>query len=400
VGAKVKNEHQGATRDRSIATSVGQVSGSGTSPAAAGALATAIQAGLSGAGVPVLTAGVQRLMAAYRSGENLATPALATRTDAAAYAAYRMPATAAAAGLALRQARLSLPGWRPATLLDFGAGTGSTAWAVATELPSVDAVILLEQSAAAIGIGRAILAAAEAARLPAATWRTWRLPAGRRMAGQSGEQPALDEPAAGPPVRSDDLPVAELPAVDMPAADIATISYVLGELTDAQQAAILALAVRAAPAVVLIEPGTPAGHRRILAARDRLLAAGYLLAAPCPHANACPLAAASDWCHFAARLPRSALHRQVKGAELSYEDEKFSYIAAVRPDATGPGAPPVPVLPADRIVRRPQRRKGLVAFELCRRDGSAGRQFVGKSAGASYREARKSSWGDRWEPPR
>ena len=32
-------------------------------------LAAAIQAGLSGAGIPSLTAGVQRLMAAYRSGE-------------------------------------------------------------------------------------------------------------------------------------------------------------------------------------------------------------------------------------------------------------------------------------------------------------------------------------------
>jgi ribosomal protein RSM22 (predicted rRNA methylase) len=379
------------------------VSGSGTSPAVARALATAIQAGLSDAGVPALTAGVQRLMAAYQSGETFAAPALATRTDAAAYAAYRMPATAAAAALALRQARLSLPGWRPATLLDFGAGTGSMAWAVGTELPSVEAMMLLEQSAAAIGIGRAILAAAEGTKLPAATWRTWRLPVGRRTAGQPGEQPALDESAAEPAVRSHDLPVAaqpavDVPAVDVPAVDVATISYVLGELTDAEQATILALAVRAAPAVMLIEPGTPAGHRRILAARDRLLAAGYLLAAPCPHRNACPLAVAGDWCHFAARLPRSALHRQVKGAELSYEDEKFSYVAAVRPGVAGPGALPDPVLPAGRIVRRPQQRKGLVTLELCRSDGSAGSQLVGKSAGESYREARKSSWGDRWDP--
>ncbi len=375
------------------------MSGSGTSRAAAGALATAIQAGLVGAGAPVLTAGVQRLMAAYQSGENLATPALATRTDAAAYAAYRMPATAAAAGLALRQAALSMPGWRPATLLDLGAGTGSMAWAVATELPSIEAMILFEQSAAAIGIGQAILAAAPDAELPAATWRTWRLPVGRRTVGQTGEQPALDQFAAELPSRVDDLPVADQPAVDVPAADLATVSYVLGELTDAQQAAILALAVRAAPAVVLIEPGTPAGHRRILAARERLLAAGYRLAAPCPHSRLCPLAAAGDWCHFAARLPRSAVHRRVKGAELGYEDEKFSYIAAVRPDVAGSGAPPDPVLPAGRIVRRPQQRKGLVTLELCRRDGSAGRELVGKSAGDAYREARKSSWGDHWNPP-
>jgi ribosomal protein RSM22 (predicted rRNA methylase) len=375
------------------------VSGSGTSPAVARALATAIQAGLSDAGVPALTAGVQRLMAAYQSGETFAAPALATRTDAAAYAAYRMPATAAAAALALRQARLSLPGWRPATLLDFGAGTGSMAWAVATELPSVEAMILLEQSAAAIGIGQAILAAAEEGELPAATWRTWRLPVGQRTAGRSGEQPALDQSAGGLPSRSDDLPVGDRPAIDLPTADLATISYVLGELTDAQQAAILALAVCVAPAVMLIEPGTPAGHRRILAARDRLLAAGYLLAAPCPHPNECPLAVAGDWCHFGARLPRSAMHRQVKGAELGYEDEKFSYVAAVRRAAAGQATPPEPAASGDRIVRRPQQRKGLVTLELCRRDGSAGRQLIGKSAGEAYREARKSSWGDRWEPP-
>jgi ribosomal protein RSM22 (predicted rRNA methylase) len=348
------------------------VSGSGTSPVAAGALATAIQAGLADAGVPALAAGVQRLMTAYQSGENLVAPALATRTDAAAYAAYRMPATAAAAGLALRQARLSLPGWRPATLLDLGAGTGSMAWAVAAELPCVGALTLLEQSAAAMGVGRAILAAAPDAELPSATWRTWRLPG--------------------------DLPAADPAAMDVPTADVATVSYVLGELTDAQQATILAVAVRAAPAVVVIEPGTPAGHRRILAARERLLAAGYRLVAPCPHRLECPLATAGDWCHFGARLPRSTVHRRVKGAELGYEDEKFSYVAATRPGAPGAGKQPDLDLPGGRIVRRPQQRKGLVTLDLCRRDGSAGRQLVGKSAGQAYRDARKSSWGDRFDP--
>jgi ribosomal protein RSM22 (predicted rRNA methylase) len=361
---------QGPAGDRAGVASVGRVSGSGTSPGA-GTLATAIQAGLAGANVPALASGTQRLMAAYRSGENPAAPVLATRTDAAAYAAYRMPATAAAAGLALRQTRLSLPRWRPATLVDLGAGTGSMAWAVATELPSVGAVTLLEQSAEAVRLGRAILGATTLPVLQRATWRAWQL----RNDGSPSDPGSL------------------------PAADLATVSYVLGELTDAQQAALVALAARAAATVVLVEPGTPAGHRRILAARERLLAAGYLLAAPCPHASACPLAAVGDWCHFAARLPRSATHRQAKGAELGYEDEKFSYVAAVRPGLAGPGAPPDPLPPAARIVRRPQQRKGLVTLELCRKDGSGGRQLVGKSAGEIYRAARKSSWGDGWDPP-
>ena len=339
------------------------MSGSGSGLADPGALAAAIEAGLAGAGIPALSVGMQRLMAAYRSGETPATPVLATRADAAAYAAYRMPATAAAAALALQQTRLSLPAWTPATLLDFGAGTGSMAWAAAIQLPSVTAMTLLEQSAEAMRLGRSILAATDLQVLRSATWRAWRL---------------SDD---APPDRSAGL-----------SADLATAGYLLGELTEAQQAALVARAVMAAPVVVFVEPGTPAGHRRILAARGQLLAAGYLLAAPCPHELRCPLHAAGDWCHFGARLPRSGLHRQVKGSELGYEDEKFSYVAAVQPDLIGQ-----PDRPAGRIVRRPQQRKGLVTLELCEKTGSARRELIGKSAAETYRMARKSSWGDRWE---
>jgi ribosomal protein RSM22 (predicted rRNA methylase) len=339
------------------------VSGSGE----LSALASAIRTGLSDAGMPALTAGTQRLMAAYRSGETPAAPLLATRQDAAAYAAYRMPATAAAAALALQETRQSLPAWTPASLLDIGAGTGSMAWAAAATLPSLTAITLLEQSAEAIRLGKPILASAALPALRSATWRRWQLP---------GE---------GAPNRPGSLP----------AADLATACYLLGELTQAQQEALVTLAAEAAPAVVLVEPGSPAGHRRILAAREQLLAGGYLLAAPCPHQLCCPLAATGDWCHFGARLARSGLHRQVKGADLGYEDEKFSYVAAIRAGTAGGGLAP-PARPAARIVRRPHQRKGLVTLELCEQDGSATTELVGKSAGELYRRARKASWGGGW----
>jgi ribosomal protein RSM22 (predicted rRNA methylase) len=336
--------------------------------ASAGSLAAAIQAGLDGAGVPSLTAGVQRLMAAYRSGDVPATPVVASAKDAAAYAAYRMPGTAAATALALQETRLSLPDWTPATLLDFGAGTGSVAWAVADRLPSIETMTLLEQSADAIALGRAILGTSTSPVLHAARWRAWRLPDGADAAARDD---ALN-------------------------ADLATVSYVLGELTEPQQAALVTLAARAAPAVVLVEPGTPAGHRRILSARTRLIDAGYVVAAPCPHQRRCPLETEGDWCHFGARLPRSALHRQVKGADLAYEDEKFSYVAAVRPALLGPArARRYPA--SGRIVRRPQQRKGLVLLDLCAPDGTVRRELVSKSHGAAYRDARKSSWGQRWD---
>jgi ribosomal protein RSM22 (predicted rRNA methylase) len=263
--------------------------------------------------------------------------------------------------------------------VDFGAGTGGAAWAVADELPSIESMTLLEQSADAIRLGKAILAAADVPVLRAATWHPWQLPA----AG------ALPSAAPAP------APAAQAPAAPAPAADLAIAAYVLGELTPAQQAALVALAARAAPAVLLVEPGTPAGHRRILAARTQLLAAGYVVAAPCPHQLDCPLAIEGDWCHFGARLQRSAVHRQAKGVELSYEDEKYSYVAAVRPDGLDGMAV---TAPDGRIVRRPQQRKGLVTLSLCARDGTFRRDLVSKSKGEVYRQARKISWGDGWPP--
>jgi ribosomal protein RSM22 (predicted rRNA methylase) len=347
------------------------VTGSG-----AGSLAAAVEAGLAGAGIPALSVGVRRLMTAYRSGEVPDAPVLASGADAAAYAAYRMPATAAATAQALRRLRACLPGWAPATLLDFGTGTGGAAWAAADQLPSVTSMTLLEQSAEAIRLGKAIFAAGAAPALRSARWRAWRLPSDEDLSSAGAG-------AASP---------------DLPSADLATAAYVLGELTAAQQAALVALAASAAPAVLLVEPGTPAGHRRILAARAQLLAAGHVVAAPCPHQLGCPLDVDGDWCHFGARLQRSAVHRQAKGADLSYEDEKYSYVAAVRRGSPAWPAGPDVAVPLGRIVRRPQQRKGLVMLDLCWRDGAVRRELVAKSKGELYRQARKISWGDCWPP--
>ncbi len=329
----------------------------------AGSLTAAVQAGLRGTGLASLSAGVQRLMEAYRSGEAQVAPVLATRRDAAAYAAYRMPATAAATAAAFSQLRLALPGWSPSSVLDFGAGTGGASWAIADQLACPVRLTLLEQSAEAVRLGRAILAESASAALRGATWRTWQLAAG------------------------------EPPSAPTDTADLAAAAYLLGELSPPQQAQLVDMAMLAAPVVLLVEPGTPAGHRRIVAARARLLAAGLAVAAPCPHQFACPLEVPGDWCHFAVRVQRSAVHRQAKGAELSYEDEKFSYVAAARPWAG------VPDRPVARVVRRPRLRKNLVLLDVCGADGQQVTVPIGKSRGEAYRRARKVPWGGRWEEP-
>ena len=47
-----------------------------------------------------------------------------------------------------------------------------------------------------------------------------------------------------------------------------------------------------------------------------------------------------------------------------------------------------------RILRHPLKRKGFVEFQVCRPDGTAGREVISKKAGERYRRARDAEWGD------
>jgi ribosomal protein RSM22 (predicted rRNA methylase) len=157
-------------------------------------------------------------------------------------------------------------------------------------------------------------------------------------------------------------------------------SYVLGELRAPAAAHLWA---QTTGTIVFVEPGTPAGYRRILDARAAVLDAGGSTVAPCPHDLPCPLPA-DDWCHFAVRLPRSRLHRRAKGADLGWEDEKFSYAALAREPATDAPA---------RILRQPQARSGHVHLATCEEDGLH-RRTISRSHGAVYKAARAAGWGD------
>ncbi len=123
--------------------------------------------------------------------------------------------------------------------------------------------------------------------------------------------------------------------------------------------------------------------------RDRLIAAGAQVVAPCPHAAACPIVA-PDWCHFAQRLPRSRLHLRAKEAEVPYEDEKFAYVALARDAPAGPSY--------QRVLAPPRAGSGKVRLKLCRPDGTIADALVTKRDGDRFREARRADWGDRLEP--
>ncbi|UQA95814.1 small ribosomal subunit Rsm22 family protein [Streptomyces halobius] len=293
---------------------------------------------------------VDRLIANYRGRTPTDAPVLRDRADVAAYAAYRMPATFEAARAALSAVALRVPDWSPATHVDIGGGTGAATWATA-DLWQGRRSTVLDWAQPALDLGRELAAG----RLPDTDWR-------RRVIGDGLAVP--------------------------PGTDLVTVSYVLGELRPEARRAVVAAAATA-QAVVLIEPGTPDGYLRIREARDQLIAAGLRIVAPCPHGDGCPIVPGADWCHFAARVSRSSLHRQVKGGSLPYEDEKFSYVAATAFEAPAGE-------PAARIVRRPQLRKGQALLDLCTADEGLRRVTVTKRHGDGYRAARDASWGDDW----
>ena len=173
-------------------------------------------------------------------------------------------------------------------------------------------------------------------------------------------------------------------AIDFPPCDVVSLAYVLNELAPAvRQSVLKRLWDVTADMLVIVEPGTPAGWARILAARRQLIEAGAHVLAPCPHASACPLQV-PDWCHFAERVARSRLHRLAKEAEVPWEDEKFSYVALSRRPAAA-GAP--------RVIARPRKGSGRVILKLCRPDGSAGETLFSRRDGNAFKRAWRSDWG-------
>lgn len=283
-------------------------------------------------GFPALKRAATALSDAYRATGRPAQ--LDDRERTAAYLVTRMPATYAAASAVLRE----LSGLDIRSVLDVGAGTGAASLAAQSAFPGAR-ITMLERD-------RAFGEAAKA-WLPDAEIR-------REDARQSS----------------------------LPRADLVIAAYSLGEIG---AAAARRFWDAAELALVLIEPGTPRGFATILAARDGLIAAGAHVAAPCPSEGTCPVTG-EDWCHFAARVERSSLHRRVKGGELGYEDEKFSYVALTRSPVERATA---------RVVRHPQNQPGLIVLETCTVEGLRSERVLKRDREA-FRRARKTSWGDRW----
>jgi ribosomal protein RSM22 (predicted rRNA methylase) len=289
----------------------------------------------------------------YKAGD-FSTPAVTTEAHRAAYLAVRLPATYAAIRRVFAEIKLRVPHVEITSLLDLGAGPGTALFAAVDEFPHLQQATLIEADASWIALGKRL---AEQSELPVVQQAQW-----IKQDLRSGF--SCDKH------------------------DLVVISYMLGELPQAAADAVLNKAWKCAGKfLVIVEPGTRRGFAAINAARSLLMANAATIIAPCPHRCTCPMATAGDWCHFAQRVERTSQHRQLKGGELGYEDEKFSYFVAGKSDSP---------LSGSRIVRHPLKHSGHVQLMLCTSEGKIENRTVTRSSKEAYKRSRKADWGDLW----
>lgn len=217
-------------------------------------LRSAIDRELEGLSLSYLRAASDRLTARYRAETRDGRLHLDGLLAVKAYVAARMPATYAAIRSALEATGGQLSGLAPATLLDVGAGPGTALWAVRDCWPELQSAVLVEASESANHIGSALA---------------------RQMSGVNIRWEGGD---------------AAIALARCKPADLVTLAYVLDELEPAPRTALVdRLWQLTGQALVIVEPGTPAGWSRIIAARQQLIQLGAAIAAPCPHQFTCRL---------------------------------------------------------------------------------------------------------------
>jgi ribosomal protein RSM22 (predicted rRNA methylase) len=292
------------------------------------------------------------MSSAYRAGHS-SELAVACQADIAAYLVVRMPATFAATSAALRASRELLPSFAPSSLLDLCAGPGTASFAALDLWPRLAELTLVDANAAFLDAARRLGAAAGPRTLASATILTSTLRA------------ALDR---------------------LPNADLVVMSYALVELPEADIADLVLDMWRLSRALlVLVEPGTPEGVRRMLKARELLVASGANVIAPCPHRAPCPMLAPA-WCHFSERLPRLRDHLRAKAARLPFEDEPYTYLAVARM--------PGELSPRARMVSRPRPGKAAISCLVCTADGRLDDLVAARRDKRAHARLRRKDWGD------
>jgi ribosomal protein RSM22 (predicted rRNA methylase) len=314
---------------------------------------TALQAAVEALAATVdrraLARAAEHLSATYRENPQRPTSPQAEDAWRLAYLVTRFPATLAALQHAAVELCRRVDLGTATSVLELGCGPGPARWAFSDLLPGLRSLESVDADPGMLAIARQLADRVEAGSSVAHSFTR-----------------------------------ADLARWAAPPADIVVLCYALGEISPAHREHLVAAAWDAAgQALVIVEPGTSAGCQRVLDARRWLARNAGRIVAPCPHDLDCPMTP-PDWCHFAVRLERTRLHRQLKGATLGYEDEKFSYVMASRHGGAAAER---------RIVGRPVVRPGHVVLRLCEAGGLVTRT-VSRRQGDAYRHCRHARWGE------
>lgn len=272
---------------------------------------------------------------------------IASEVEALSYLAARMPATYAANTMVMSAVAKLYPAFEPKSVLDVGAGPGTSTIAARQYFESIQTAQLVEPNYHLKKAGVDLLSTP----LNNATWSATKV--------------------------EDYKPTS--------AYDLVIASYVLNEIEPKKLGALIQKLWAACSGVLMIlEPGTPQGAGIIQAVRDWAIAQNVNILAPCPQSGKCPLAAIETrWCHFSVRTSRSKLHKVLKGGDAGFEDEKFSYIVLSRVQTTPQKY---------RIIGHPSGTK-LREVQVCVASGVAETLQVSKSH-PLHKLSKKLEWGD------
>lgn len=150
---------------------------------------------------------------------------------------------------------------------------------------------------------------------------------------------------------------------------IVLISHALGEATE-EDLRVLWEKVRGARALIVVEPGTHASSRGLIAVRESFKDS-FRIVAPCPHQETCGLLTDENsrhWCHHFGRVPTEVFmdanwSRFSRTLEIDLRSLPISFLALDRgrPESTDTGA--------SRILGRPRFYKGFCKILSCQASG-------------------------------
>jgi len=297
-----------------------------------------------------LTEKAKDLRSRYRDRKEPIANLMQSKEEKLAYVGYRMKATLGAIHFVLKQLKKEIKDFEVKTILDLGAGPGTSLWSFPLVFDTLEKITLLERDLELMQMGKRLFSRSEISFETKVLWN-----------------------------HADFVTTKELDQ-----ADLILFSYSFGEIDPRFDEEVLKKVFHSAGQyIVMIEPGTPVGYQRILKARKTLIDLGCHTLAPCPHDKVCPLTP-QDWCNFSTRIQRTSIQRVLKQGTLNFEDEKFSYIVMGKKKAQHV---------VERALEDPKVLKEKVIVKLCVDEGLR-YQEVPRRDSERYKKAKKLKNGD------